>query len=789
MLAPPLAALSAFRRFVTYALIPHPEKPGKTIKRPTDVKTGLYCKAIDPAHQYSYAEAVATGRPVGFVIDEADGFWFLDIDGAYDGAQWSPLANDLCERLKGCAVEVSQSHSGLHLIGRGAVPPHACRNILLGLELYTHDRFVALTGLHAIGDSMFDATPAISQIVAEFFPPSVVGDIVGWTDEPVPEWDGPKTDPELLEAALKSGKNSVAANFGANHVSFEDLWNANEEALSRRWPGDKGAWDGSAVDAALASHLAFWTGKNCERIRGLMLQSALTREKWEDRPDYLETTIMKACAVVSKVATGRPPPPPIDEAKAAEAGIAIRDDREYLMAADQIDFFKGCVYVTETNKIWVPLSGAQLDKGRFDIVYGGHIYVLDGRNDKTTDSAFEAFTKSRAYRAPIVDRTCFRPEYPAGAVIEEEAQVLVNTFIPVNTPAVEGDPTPGLRHMELMIPDPADREILWNYFAGVVQFPGMKGQWWPVLQGAEGNGKSFWERLMAFCVGYRYSHLVNPEAMAKTGNQFNSWITNNLWVGIEEIYVGAHRRDFLDNFKATVTNDRIGVEGKGTNQTTGDNRCNGLMLTNHRDAVPISVDSRRYAIFYTAQQTREDCLGSGMTADYFLDLYDWFYGRNRYHNYGPMYGARVLNQYLKTRVVNRAQLLGNAPHTTSRDAVLRYSLGRAEQEILEAVDEGRPGFAGGWVSSLALDRMLEQLRISVPRIKRREMMVTLGFDYHPALKDGRVNNKVQPDNAKPRLFIREGHLARNLVDPVSIAKHYSDAQAVALVENNFAQNG
>lgn len=281
MLSQPLAPLMAFRRFVTYALIPHPEKPGKTIKRPTDAKTGFYCKAIEPAHQYSYAEASeaatrelwrnvpgAVGGGVGFVIHEDDGFFFVDIDGAYDGVQWSPLAIDLCNRFAGCAVETSQSHTGLHFIGRGVVPPHACRNIPLGLELYTHARFIALTDLQAQGDCMFEATPAITQFVADFFPPSPIGDIVGWTDEPVPEWDGPKTDAELLEVALKSGKNSVGAAFGSNHVSFADLWNANEEALSKRWPGDKGAWDGSAVDAALASHLAFWTGKNCERIRG-----------------------------------------------------------------------------------------------------------------------------------------------------------------------------------------------------------------------------------------------------------------------------------------------------------------------------------------------------------------------------------------------------------------------------------------------------------------------------------------------------------------------------------------
>ena len=39
--------------------------------------------------------------------------------------------------------------------------------------------------------------------------------------------------------------------------------------------------------------LAFWTGRDCERIRALMNKSALARDKWE-REDYLPRTILGA---------------------------------------------------------------------------------------------------------------------------------------------------------------------------------------------------------------------------------------------------------------------------------------------------------------------------------------------------------------------------------------------------------------------------------------------------------------------------------------------------------------
>lgn len=778
------ASLAGYRRFVTYETYPDPDRPGKTIKRPTDVKTGHYCKVNDPAHHYGYDEAAATGRPIGFVFHEADGFWFLDIDGALQetpgGAQWSGLAASLCTRLAGAAVEVSQSGKGLHLIGRGTVPEHSCKNIPLGLELYTHERFVALTGLQATGDAGLDLSAAIGAVAAEMFPPNPHGEITGWTGEPVEEWSGPTDDNDLIKIALGSGKNTASAAFGDRHVTFEDLWTANEDALCKRWPSDKGGYDASQADAALASHLAFWTGKDCERIRRLMLRSALVRGKWEDRPEWLDTTIMRAASVVKNVAKARSGNSPSSEAAAA-SGIALRSaGQEYMSATDQLEFFKDCVYIVDQHRVWIPATGDLLDKARFDVVYGGHVFPLDGQNDKVSDSAFDAFTRSRIFAAPRAMTTCFRPEHPAGAILQEDGRTLVNTYIPIETKRVAGDATPFLNHLRKLLPDERDRTVLLHYMASMRQNPGAKFQWWPVIQGAEGNGKTLLDRVMSFAIGHRYSHLVNPEAMAKTGNQFNSWTTGNLYLGIEEIYVGPHRREFLDSFKATVTNDRVPSERKGGDQTTGDNRINGMLFTNHKEAVPVNVDSRRYSIFYTAQQSFADILEAGMGGDYFPDLYDWLYGRRKYEQLGPNYGMAVVNDMLATYPLQAefdpAQLCVRAPATTSTSLALRMSLGKAEQEILEAVEEGRPGFAGGWISSIALARLLDQVRANVPHTKRRAMLQAIGYDYHPGLIDGRVNNTVAPDNGKPRLFVTLGHLSCNLTDPSAIAKAYTAAQ-------------
>lgn len=791
----PLAPLAAYRQFILYRLVPS-AKPGKTDKLPLDWRTGQMPPKgsgghINPEYRCTFAEAaeaLAAGRGhgIGFVFTADDPFWFLDIDNALQAdGQWSALAQQLCAALPGAAVEISQSGRGLHIIGSGAVPPHGCRNIPLGLEFYDEARFVALTGAGAIGSAATDCSAQLAALVPYYFPANAAR-AAGpdeWTTEPVDEWDGPADDDELIRRALASGARSAAAAFGGDAgVTFRDLWEGNADALARRWPGEKGDYDASAADASLAAHLAFWTGKNCERIRDLMYRSALVREKWELRGDYyLPRTILRACAVSAEVAKGKSEPLPVmpEQSAVEQAGMTFREGSGFMGLDGQISHFSGCVYVRSDNRIFTP-DGDLLDQSRFDATYGGFEFVLDSEGRKMTDSAWQAFTRNRVFEAPRCHSLCFRPESPAGALIREEGRTLLNTYVPIETPRIVGDPSRFTDFMARILPVERDRQILLSYMAAMVQNPGVKLQWWPVLQGAEGNGKSLLLRALSFAIGQRYTHLVDVHKMAKTGINFNGWVQGNLFVGVEEIYV-AERRDFLEAFKAYVTNDRLPVEKKGVDAFTGDNRANGLCLTNHRDGVPINVDGRRYAVFFTAQQSAEDVAAAGMGGAYFPDLYDWLHGRKAHAALGPNYGYAVVNDFLQSYAIaeefNPAGLCTRAPETSSTQAALVASRGRAEQEIVEAIEQGRPGFAGGWISSKAVDDLLDRIRAHVPRTKRRDLLLSLGYDYHPGLADGRVNVTVQPDNSKPRLYIRRGHIVGNITNPADIAKRYQIDQA------------
>jgi hypothetical protein len=708
------------------------------------------------------------GEGIGYVFSDNDGLFFLDIDHALHDGQWSAVAIELCTALSGCYVEISRSGTGLHIIGTGTLPSgHRTRCQEHGLELYTSGRYCALTGKQASGSWQHAPQGALDSILQRYFPATVGAVDAEWTDGPAPEWSGPTDDLDLI-AKMLAAKTSAAAAFGGRAT------------LPELWAGDASAYhdDASAADAALCQHLAFWTGRDCERMDRLMRMSGLMRDKW-DRDDYRERTILRAVGLCQQVYNSSPrqvviePPPPDAEPDRWRSGSQI------LTPTMQVEYFKGCVYVTDQHKILVP-DGRMLKPDQFRAVYGGYQFALDS-SGKTTKSAWEAFTESQTYSWPKVHTTCFRPEAPAGGILSEEGWDVVNSYVPIDTPRKVGDVSPFTGLLLKLLPDDRDREILTSYLAALVQYPGKKFQWWPVLQGTEGNGKSAIIRAITAAVGNRYTHIPNVDDMARNGFKFNAWVSGKLFIGIEEIYV-PDRRDFLEAFKTTVTNERVQIEGKGVNQIMGDNRANGILCTNHKDGVPTTVDTRRYAILFTAQQSKADKERDGMGGMYFPDLYDWFRGEGDYASCGLGHGYAIVNDYLRTYAIaeahNPARSCQEAPRTSSTAEALQLSLGSVEQEVMEAIETGAPGFAGGWVSSLALDKLLEGKRMDarLPRNKRRGLLEGLGYMLHPSLPDGRVNNPVAMDGGKPRLFIKRHHIHCNLQTCGEIVRHYTECQ-------------
>jgi hypothetical protein len=775
--------VSQHRQYVVYVIRPSATRPGKTDKITIHPLTGKAHDAHDPAIWMSYTDAQAVvasgiGHGVGLTFTEQDNLFFVDIDNALqlDGT-WSPLATQLCRYFAGCYIETSSSGNGLHIIGSLSTPPseHRTRDIHnSGLEYYTSKRFCAL--VNGTGSMSHIADQQINWLTENYFPVGSSVQPSDWTTTHDPAYHGPLDDPTLITRMLTSRGNPFSA-----AIPLADLWAGICDPDGQ-----------SEADAALVSHLSFWTGRDCDRIDRLFRQSGLMRDKWDRSAGggrtYGQLTISKfgksSTAVYGEHLADEPatgptvlPPTEAPALRPDEPAGEYRGGGQILTITGQQQHFRGCVYVTSDHGVFCP-TGEILDQGRFRVMYGGYEFMVEEGNSKGTKNAWEAFTESRTFTFPKVASTCFRPECAPGAVITEQGRRMVNTYMPVITEIKPGDPSRFLSHLAQMLPDPDDYAIMLAYMAAVVQYPGVKFQWAPLLIGMEGNGKSMLSTVLSHCIGDRYVDLPNAQDI---DNKFNSWLQGKLLIGIEEVYTN-DRSSLIEALKPMITNKRIGFQGKGANQITGDNRANFILFSNHKDAIRKTGTDRRYAIFYTGQQEVGDLERDGMSGSYFPELYDWLFAG----------GNAVVNHYLRGYAIpdalNPATSCQRAPRTSSTDEAMVASLGVVEQTIVEMIAQGSAGFAGGFVSSSALSRLFDGRKNISPN-KYKEIMKSLGYVLTQALPDGRVHNSL-PEGGKPRLYVRSDGLLAQVTSASDITRRYLDAQTGASVAGQaWGQSG
>jgi len=789
VLPPALAPLGLYRQFITYKAVPLDN--GKFNKIPSDWRTGRAgIDAHDPAYHTDFKTASETGQPVAFVLTDNDPFFCLDVDGCLqpDGT-WGEHGLSFVNLFPGAACEVSMSGTGLHVWGTySSIPPHGMKPKGLGLELYHNLRFIALGRPDSTGSAAMDCTAPLTSLIQASFPPGIDNDgSLELSDNPVADWIGPVDDDDLIRRACLS--TSTASAFG-NKASFLELWQGSVAALSDAFPcpprADGIPFDASSADAALAAHLRFWTGADGERMVRLMLRSGLARDKYE-RDDYLPRTVLAAVGMGGQVCQDAPSAASVEAALIGQlhdeaAPLAIRpvEGSPFASPQDQMALFDGCVYITDINRM-LTKKGQILDHDRFKSRYSGFIFNMDDENRKTIEDPWTCFMASRALRFPKVDSSCFRPDLPPREVIVNGlGRTRMNIYQPLNAPRKHGNPAPFLHLLETLLPVAQDREILLAYMAAVVQHKGVKFQWAPLIQGVEGNGKSTLNECVAEAIGREYCHFPRASLIAK---QFNSWMYGKIFYGVDDIYLPESQRDIVEELKPLITRSTQELEFKGVDKATFEVCGNFILNCNDKGGLRKTRNDRRFAFFYTAQQEVSDLTRDGMNGSYFRNLYTWLKSE------GFAIVTEFLNTYEIPEELNPA-LGWRAPETSSTVEALEQGLGKVEQEILERVERGEVGFAGGWVSSFALDALLDTLRASVPRNRRREIMHSLGYEWHPNLPEGRLNNPISDagSTGRPRLFVKKGHLACNLMKGGDIARAYQQAQGDAAkhVEPAFA---
>lgn len=277
----------------------------KLTKVPYNARTGNKASSTNHRTWSTFDVALAameTGAfdGVGFVLTVGSGIIGGDLDHCFDAASGEvrPVqvgagkSLDTLEILSAVATyaEITPSGAGLRFFARGTLPEGGRKRG--DFEIYNSGRFLTITGRQFAGSpaTINERTEEIAILHQQVF--------------------GAKAVARALPVVSPNG---FIGHDGTDAELFERMFASKSGAKIRALMSGEinGYPSQSEAEQALCFHLAFWTGRDAERMDGLFRQSALLREKWDERhagdgATYGQMTIGQACEKVA--ATYSPTP-------------------------------------------------------------------------------------------------------------------------------------------------------------------------------------------------------------------------------------------------------------------------------------------------------------------------------------------------------------------------------------------------------------------------------------------------------------------------------------------------
>ena len=156
-----------------------------------------------------------------------------------------------------------------------------------------------------------------------------------------------------------------------------------------------------------------------------------------------------------------------------------------------------------------------------------------------------------------------------------------------------------------------------------VQNPGEKILWAPIIKGVQGDGKSTIRNILTAVMGEKN---VRDVATNELNSQFNAYAEGCCVAALEEIRVKGHNRhEVMNTLKPLITNPIVSVVKKGQDAVQCPNTVNYIGFTNHDDALALDADDRRWGVFFTKYESREQLM-----ADRSEDYWELLHGTYRY---------------------------------------------------------------------------------------------------------------------------------------------------------------
>lgn len=272
---------------------------------------------------------------------------------------------------------------------------------------------------------------------------------------------------------------------------------------------------------------------------------------------------------------------------------------------------KPWVYCSQTDELFNIVNRTQLTRVAFNAAFARYMLTPTERLEgKASPEIMPTDAVLNLYQIPAVYNRMFMPGQPmlysingvdyANSYTEDGIPELPGELSPVEQEAIQIF----LDHFVHIIANERDRAIFLDFITYIVQNPGEKINWAILLQGAEGDGKSFFHAILAAVLGENNVNMIPGKALEE---KYNPWAENGLVCFIEDVRLhGNNRFDAINTLKPMLTNPTVSIRRMNTNVYSVVNTMNYIATGNTKDALPVGGEDTRIFPIFTRFQRPED---------------------------------------------------------------------------------------------------------------------------------------------------------------------------------------
>ncbi len=377
------------------------------------------------------------------------------------------------------------------------------------------------------------------------------------------------------------------------------------------------------------------------------------------------------------------------------------------------------VYIERDKVFYHAINRVELDAEAFNAKYNRYMMT---QKDRLEGRSAPEHTASQAalnlWEIETVYRRMYMPH--EGEFFTYNGQRFVNFYTEAGVPDVPekltSDDKWAIRtvqeHLEHLFRYEADRKLLLDWLAYVAQEK-RRPNWMPLIQGTQGDGKTFFARMMQAVLGWENVSIVPGEALEE---HYNHYMEGVLLVFFEEVRLhGNNRYAALNRMKPWITNESITIRAMHRGSYPIVNTAAIIGASNHKDALPAGENDTRYFPMFSRWQTKKALKGfEQANPDYYVDLY------------GTLEYAGGLRKWLLDYKISDAfNADARAPESTYRAEMIALSASDEEEVFNEAMAEStRRDFCDTILDSGLLDDEFEKKGGDAPQGRARKRFLS-----------------------------------------------------------------